>query len=114
MCLLWLGITIFLAISLGISGEIVNVERELSSGLDVDVFESEAYQKLLPSLEECGVGTSNTPSRVKRVVGGRPIPKKKYPWLAQLYSTNGYCQIPIYSCSFSILINLQYWLPICF
>jgi len=97
MFLLWLGITIFLGHHLGISGEFVSMERELGSGLDVDVFESQDYRKLLPSLEECGVGTNNAPSRVKRVVGGRPIPKKKYPWLAQLYMTNGYRHTSIYN-----------------
>jgi hypothetical protein len=65
----------------------ISIVKELGTGKDIDVQHDKGYRKLLPGIEECGI--LNEHERVKRVVGGHPIPMKDFPWIAQLYLSNG-------------------------
>jgi len=61
------------------------IQKELETGLNVDVTSHENIGQL-PPLSKCGL--SFKPSREKRIVGGRPVEPGEAPWMAQLYLHN--------------------------
>src|SRR4051812_14706183 len=73
----------------------LSIVKELGTNLDIDIT-SDSHYKLLPSWDKCGFATTN--DRPKRVVGGRAAPFSKFPWMVQLYHTNGNKLVLIIRC----------------
>lgn len=85
-----LHITIGLLLSFIPWRQCLSIDKELGTNQAIDVTSDQDYE-LLPSLESCGFTSAN--ERPKRIVGGRPSSWTKFPWMAQLYFTNGTLRI---------------------